>query len=265
VTAPAGSQLGSTGTGTFAPSPGAAPMHRMVLTQARLELSLMLRNGEQFLLLAVIPVLLLSLFATVDLVEVPGRPVDFVTPGILALAVLSTAFTGQAIGTGFDRRYGVLKRLAATPLSRRGFVLAKTLAVLAIEAAQVTVLSLLALALGWSPRGSVLPVLVLLLLGTAVFSGLGLLLAGTLKAEVTLALANLVHLLLLAAGAVVVPLDRFPAVLADVLAYTPMTALSEGLRDVLVDGSALPWGPVAVLAGWAVVAVAAASRLFRWE
>jgi ABC-2 type transport system permease protein len=252
-------------TGTFAPAPGAAPLSRMVTAQARLELSLMLRNGEQLLLLVVVPVLLLVLFATVDLVDLPGRAVDFVTPGILGLAVLSTAFTGQAIGTGFDRRYGVLKRLGATPLSRRGFVLAKTLAVLAIEAGQVVLLSLIALALGWEPHGSVLPVLLLLLVATAAFSGLGLLLAGTLRAEGTLAVANLVHLVLLGTGAVVVPLDRFPSAAADLLSYTPMAALSEGLRDVLVAGSAMPWGPLAVLGVWAVAAVAAAGAWFRWE
>jgi ABC-2 type transport system permease protein len=251
--------------GTFAPQPGAAPLGRMVAAQARLELTLMMRNGEQLILLAVLPVVLLVLLATVDLVDVPGRRVDYVTPGILALAVLSTAFTGQAIGTGFDRRYGVLKRLAATPLPRRGLVLAKTLAVLAIEAGQLLVLSALALGLGWAPRGSAVTVVALLVLGTAAFSGLGLLIAGTLRAEATLAVANLVHLLLLGTGAVVVPLERFPDGLASVLSLTPMAALAEGLRDVLQDGAAPPWGPLAVLAAWAVAAVAAASAWFRWE
>ena len=256
-------------TGTFAPHPGAAPLPRMVAAQARLELTLMLRNGEQLLLLGVIPVLLLVLFSTVDLLDLPGRAVDYVTPGILGLAVLSTAFTGQAIGTGFDRRYGVLKRLGATPLPRRGFVLARTLAVLAIEAAQLSVLSVLALALGWAPHWSsgVAPLagVALFLVATVAFSGLGLLLAGTLRAEATLATANFVHLLLLGTGAVVVPLDRFPDGAGAVLSLNPLAALTEGLRAVLQDGDGVPWRPLAVLTAWAVVAVAAAGRFFRWE
>jgi ABC-2 type transport system permease protein len=257
-----------TSVGTFTPRPGAAPLPRMVAAQARLELTLMLRNGEQLLLLVAMPLLLLVIFATVDIVTLPGEPIDFVAPGVIGLAVLSTAFTGQAIGTGFDRRYGVLKRLGATPLSRRALVLAKTLAVLAIEACQVIVLAVVATALGWSPRwsaGSVVVTVVLLLLATAAFSGLGLLLAGTLRAEATLAVANLVHLLLLGTGAVLVPLDRFPDAAASLLAANPLAALTEGLRAVLHDGVGVPWWSVVVLAVWAVLGVGAAARFFRWE
>ncbi len=120
-----------------APEPGAAPLPQMIGAQAGLELRILLRNGEQLLLTLIIPVLLLVAFGHEALVSVPGRRIDFVVPGILALAVLSTAFTSQAIGTGFERRYGVLKRLGASPLSRKGLIAAKTVSVLAVELGQV--------------------------------------------------------------------------------------------------------------------------------
>ncbi|GGX74709.1 ABC transporter permease [Streptomyces fructofermentans] len=255
-----------TATGAYAPRPGAAPLPRMIATQAALETRMLLRNGEQLLLTVVIPTLLLVLFGAVDIVDTgEGRAVDFLAPGILALAVMSTAFTGQAIATGFERRYGVLKRLAASPLPRWGLMTAKTLSVLVTEILQVLLVTVIALALGWSPHGSPLAVLLLLVLGTAAFSGLGLLMAGTLRAEATLAAANLVFLLLLVGGGVVVPLDKFPQAAQDVLGLLPITALSEGLRDVLQHGAGVPWGNLGILAVWAVVALAAAGRFFRWE
>lgn len=252
--------------GTYAPRPGAAPLGRMITAQAVLETKMLLRNGEQLLLTVVIPTLLLVLFSTVDIVDTgSGEAVDFLTPGILALAVMSTAFTGQAIATGFERRYGVLKRLGASPLPRWALMAAKTLSVLVTEVLQVVLLTVIAFALGWSPHGNPFAVLLLLVLGTAAFSGLGLLMAGTLKAEATLAAANLVFLLLLVGGGVIVPLDKFPDAAQSVLGLLPISALSDGLRDVLRDGAAMPWGDLGILAVWAVVGLGAAGRFFRWE
>lgn len=234
--------------GTFTPGPGAAPVSRMIFAQTALETRMLLRNGEQLLLTVIIPALLLVLFSTVDIITVPAKEggaaksVDFLAPGVLALAVMSTAFTGQAIATGFDRRYGVLKRLGASPLPRRALLTAKTLSVLVTEVLQIALLSVIALGLGWSPQGNPLSVAALLLLGTAAFSGLGLLMAGTLKAEMTLAAANLVFLLLLVGGGVIVPMEKFPEAVRSVLELLPITALSDGLRAVLQQGSALPWG-----------------------
>lgn len=259
-------------TGTYAPRPGAAPVGRMIAAQAALETRMLLRNGEQLLLTVIIPSLLLVLFSTVDIVTLPvsgtggaDSAVDFLAPGILALAVLSTAFTGQAIATGFERRYGVLKRLGASPLPRWALMTAKTLAVLVTEVLQIALLSAIALGLGWSPQGDPLSVLVLLVLGTAAFSGLGLLMAGTLKAEATLAAANLVFLLLLVGGGVIVPLERFPDAARSVLELLPIAALSDGLRAVLQDGAVLPWGDALTLAVWAVLGLGAAAKFFRWE
>ncbi|QHC21774.1 ABC transporter permease [Streptomyces sp. GS7] len=254
------------GTGTFAPRPGAAPLPRMIRAQAALETRMLLRNGEQLLLTVVIPTLLLVLFSAVDIIDTgAGKSVDFLAPGILALAVLSTAFTGQAIATGFERRYGVLKRLGASPLPRWALMTAKTCAVLVTEVLQVVLLTVVAFALGWSPRGNPVSVVLLLLVGTAAFSGLGLLMAGTLKAEATLAAANLVFLLLLVGGGVIVPLAKFPEAAQTVLGLLPISALSDGLRTVLQHGAGIPWADLGILAVWAVVGLGAAAKFFRWE
>jgi ABC-2 type transport system permease protein len=255
--------------GTFAPRPGAAPLSRMVLTQARMESRLMLRNGEQLLIAVVIPVIaLVGLVGAADSIGLDyDRPVvDVITPGVLALAVLSTSFTSLAIATGFERRYGVLKRLGTSPLPRGGLLAGKILALLLVEVLQVVVIGGVGLVLGWSPSpgatgvvGAVLAVL----LGTAAFASLGLLVAGTLRAEATLAVANLIYLLLLAGGAVLLPATAYGA-FGDVAAWLPSGALGEAMRGALVD-HVVAGRELAVLAGWAAVGSVLASRTFRWE
>jgi len=255
------------------PAPGAAAYARMAVAHGRFELGQLLRNGEQLLLVLVIPTVLLVLLTEVDVVDLgPGPRVAFLLPGVLALAVMSTAFTSLAIATGFERRYGVLKRLGSTPLPRSALLLGKTGAVLVVEAGQVVLLVAVALALGWRPSpgaqhssGTTWWAAVgLVVLGTVAFAGLGLLMAGTLRAEATLAAANLVYLLLLLAGGIVVPLSRFPEGLRGLLGWLPSTALADGLRAAL-GGRPVPAHAVVVLLVWAVVTVAAAARWFRWE
>ena len=254
----------------LAPAPGAAPLHRMIAAQTTLETRTLLRNGEQLLLTLVIPLLLLAAFGLEPLVSFGAgmSRIDFLTPGIIALAVMSTAFTSQAIATGFERRYGVLKRLGATPLSRAGLISAKTATVIGVELLQGALILLVALAIGWRPDASAAAIVVaplLILLGTAAFSGLGLLMAGTLRAEATLAGANLVYVVLLGVGGVIFPLTRFPAGARPVLELLPTGALSTGLRSVLQQGTVFPAGNVATLAVWAVVAIALAARTFKWD
>jgi ABC-2 type transport system permease protein len=251
------------------PAPGAAPLAKMVTAQAGLELRTLSRNGEQLMLTLIIPVLLLVAFGRADLVSI-GKVsrIDFVVPGILALAVLSTAFTSQAIGTGFERRYGVLKRLGASPLSRGGLIAAKTATVLAVELVQAAIILAVGALLDWRPVASPMAVLwvpVLLLAGTAAFSGLALLMAGTLRAEATLAAANLLYLILLGLGAVLFPFSKFPAGMRPVLRLLPSGALSDGLRSLLAHGSGLPGQDLLVLCVWAVVTITLAARTFRWE
>ncbi len=248
---------------SLAPDGVAAPRAQMLRAQTRAELTLLLRNGEQVLLTLVIPLGLLVVLSQVPFVNVTGRRIDFFVPGVLALAVMSAAFTGQAIGTGFERQYGVLKRLGATPLPRSVLLLAKTSAVLLVEVLQVTLICLVGGLLGWHPHGSAVGVVALLVLGTAAFSGLGLLLGGTLRGLTTLAAANLLWFVLLSLGGVLYPLSELgPG--QQVARLLPTAALSDGLRQLLQHST---WSgqDLLVLAAWAVVSLTAASKLFRWE
>jgi ABC-2 type transport system permease protein len=236
----------------------------MLAAQAGTELRLALRNGEQVLVTLVIPVVLLVGLTLLDVVPLPEPRVAAVTPSVLALAVLSTAFTSQAIMLGFDRRYGVIRRLAATALPRWLLVAGRLVAVLGTVAVQMAVLGALAAALGWRPPAAgVVWALPLVLLGCAAFGALGLLLGGTLRAEVVLAVANAVWFVLLLAGGIVVPVDRLPGPLAAVAGFLPSGALAEALRAALTTGAAPAAAPVVVLVVWTVAATAAAVRLVR--
>ncbi len=255
--------------------PGATPpsaarqLTRALAAQTAAEARLTLRRGESVLLTLAIPVGLLVFFSVVHVLPLPAgvrRPVQFLAPGILALAVMSTAMVSLGIATGFERQYLVLKRLGSTPLGRPTLLAAKTLAVLAVEVLQVAVLSGVALALGWRPGGDPAAALGAVLLATAAFSGIGLTMAGTLRAEVTLAAANGLYLILLLVGGMVFPLSHLPGALADVARALPSAALSGALHASLTGGG--PGGGVeswAVLAGWAVLAPVVAAFTFRWE
>lgn len=249
--------------GTFAPSPGAAPFVRQVLAQAGMETRLLLRNGEQLLLAIVIPVIvLIGGVRGAERIDL-SYGVDTFTPGVLALAVMSTAFTSLAIATGFERRYGVIKRLGSSPLSRTGLLVGKVVALLAVEVLQIAVISGVGFALGWEPDASAVGLLALLVCGTAAFAALGLLVAGALRAEATLAAANLVYLLLMAGGAVVLPASAYGG-FGDVVSWLPSGALGEGMRAALGD-AVVPWRDLAVLVGWAGVGAVATARTFSWE
>ncbi len=242
-----------------------APPRARVLAQARFEARTLLSNGEQLLVSVLLPA---AALVGLTLASVPdlgaGRRVDLATAGTLALAVVSTAFTGQAIATGFDRRAGVLRLLGTTPLGRGGLLAGKALAVLAVLAVQVVVLGGLGLALGWRPvAAGLLPGLVSLLLGAGAFVALALLLAGTLRAEAVLAVANLVWVAFLGLG-VLAPTASLPGPLATLAAMLPSGALGDALRTALVGGG-WPWAAWAVLAAWGVLAGAAAARWFRWS
>lgn len=253
----------------LSPRPGAASRPAMLRSQISMELRLLSRNGEQLLLTLVIPLVLLILGArsnkVVDLG--PGRPIDIITPGILALAVLSTSFTSLAIATGFERRYGVIKRLGASPLPRWGLLVGKIGAIAIIEIVQLAILSIVGLLLGWQPHGgatAVAQALLLVVLGTAAFGSLGLLIAGVLRAEATLAVANLVYVLLLVGGGLIVPLSRYPEAASHALQVLPSGALGQGLRDAFA-GSGPGSFTVVVLIMWAVCCGLGVSRTFKWE
>jgi len=244
----------------------AADSRRRVLAQAGFEVGSLLRNGEQLLVSLVLPAMaLVGLSVTTTPSLGPGTRIDVATPGVIALCVISAAFTAQAISTAFDRRYAVLRYLGVTPLGRGGLVAAKVIATLAVEVLQIGAIAVLGLALGWRPEVSGIPYAVLfVVLGTWAFVALALLLAGTLRAEAVLAIANLVWVLLLAVGGVIVPRTELPAGVSHVVAYLPSAGLADGLRSALVDG-VLNLPALAVVVAWGLVATVLAARLFRFD
>ncbi|QXC59482.1 ABC transporter permease [Aquihabitans sp. G128] len=244
----------------------ASPAGRRWWAQTRIELLLTLRRGESILLTFAIPVVLLAFFSLVDVLPTgTDDPVDFLFPGVLALAVMSTALVSVAIATGFERQMGVLKRLGSTPLSRGQLLGAKTAAVVVIEALQIVVLVVEGTLLGFRFSGpSIGAALLAAVLATIAFAGLGLLMAGTLPALTTLAAANGVYLLLLLLGGMVIPLSKLPSGLRAFSQALPSGALAEVFHGALGSGS-IPGHAWVVLAVWAVIAPVAAARFFRWE
>jgi ABC-2 type transport system permease protein len=239
---------------------------RAVAAQTRLELMLTLRRGESLVVTMLIPLGILVFFSKVDAVNTSlPHPVDFLVPGVLALAVMSTAMVSLGIATGFERRYGVLKRLGSTPLSRAGLLGAKTANVLVLELVQTAVIVATGLALGWHTSERLVPAIGVLLIGTIAFAGVGMLLAGTLRAEANLAAANGLFLVLLFLGGMAYPLHKLPDLLETFAKALPAAALSETVRAVLSPGGSFPTGELVVLVAWAIAAPLAAARWFRWE
>lgn len=244
----------------------AASVGVRVRSQAAFDAATILRNGEQLLVSIVLPVLALVGLTLSPYPEITGHPrIDVAVPGVFALAILSSAFTGQAIGTGFDRRYGVLRLLGTTPLGRDGFLSGRALAVLAIQVLQFGVLAAAGVALGWRPAAGALPgFLAFWLVGTAAFVALALLFAGTLRAEAVLALANLVWVLMAGAGGVLVAASHYPGPWASIVGALPPGALGDGMRAAFLE-HAVAWGPLGILAGWGALFALATTRLFRWS
>jgi len=239
------------------------------LAQAGMELRLTARRGENVLVTIVIPVVVLLFFASVSFLPAgAGRPVDFLLPGTLALAVIATSLVNLGIATAYERNYGVLKRLGGSPLTRGGLLAAKMSAVLVVEVAQVALLIAIAVvALGWAPGpGASLAVFVVsLMLGTVAFAGLGLLLAGALRAEATLAVANGLFIAFLLLGGIVLPVSHLPPPLAAIASVLPAAALADAFRVALGSGAGDLGPSLLILAAWGVVTVALAVRTFRWE
>ena len=235
--------------------------------QLRHEVSTTLRNSEQLLLTLIIPVMLLVFFSLVDVLPTDTKdPVDFLAPGILGLAVMSSAMVSLGIGTGFERTYKVLKRLGTTPLGRTRLIVAKIVSVIVVELVQFAVLVPVAYALGWRPSapnwlGAVAGVVV----GTVAFAGIGLSLAGRLRGEINLAAQNGLYLILLLLGGMVIPFAKLPGAISAVAKALPSGALADVLRETLAHGGVRPGTSWLILTGWAIATPIAASRLFRWE
>ena len=234
--------------------------------QLRVELLLLLRQPENVLVILILPVLLLVFFAGVRVLpSVKGRPIDFLVPGILTLALMSTGLVTLGISTAYQRYYRVLKRLGGTPLRRSTLVAAKATSVLLIEVVQVLLLLVIAkLGFGWRGHGSPILVALVLIFGAFTFSAIGLTMAGALRAELTLGGANGLYLLFLVMGGIALPVRQLPFFVQPIARALPPSAVSASLRAIL-DGGAFPTASFALLAAWALVSGAAAVVWFSWE
>jgi ABC-2 type transport system permease protein len=251
-------------TGTFTPDPGRAATRTVLSRQIRMELVLTARRGEAVVLAMGVPLLVLLGAGLTRATTLPtGNRLGYVVPGVLALTVMSTAFTGQAITTGYERSYGVLKRLGASPLTRPGLLASKTAAVLCLVVAQVLVLALIGVAVGWRPDlARIVPALGVTVLATAAYCGLALVIASVLKPETTTAAATLIYVIMLAAGGIMFAAPDLGTAGWFVL---PLAAHAEALRDALTAGTAIPGTIWLSLTLWAVVSLTAAAKRFRWE
>jgi ABC-2 type transport system permease protein len=240
---------------------------KALLAQLQVELLLARRRGESVLITVVVPIVLLVFFGAVAPPATGAEPpTDFLVPGLLALAIMSTSMVSLGIATAYERYYGALKRLIGSPLPRASLLAAKTGAILLIEAVQIVMLSVIAkLAFGWNPTGSVPLALLALLLGSVAFAGLGLWMAGTLRAEATLAVANGLYLVFLLLGGFVFPIERLPGALGTLSRVLPPAALTDATRAALVGPPDAVGGSLAVLAAWAVITAGAAALTFRAE
>ncbi len=237
-----------------------------LIAQTRMEIRLTMRRFEAVLITMVVPVILLIFLGLIGLApEEYSRPVDFLLPSMLVLAVMSTGLVGLSIRTAYERSYGVLKRLGSTPLSRGNLLLAKINSVILVTLIQIVVLiGIAALGFGWRPEGNVLLAGIVLVIGTATFAGLGLLLAGILRAETTLAAANTIYIFLLLFGGIIWPAERLPGAVSVVSSLLPSSAFATALRDILSTGEA-PVTPIIILSVWGIAGILIASRTFRWE
>ncbi len=249
------------------PSNKAASQLSQVLTQMRFELLLTARRGENVLVTLIVPVLLLIFFASLNIVpSVNGSAINFLLPGILAIAIMAAGMVNLGIATAYERYYGVLKRLGSSPLPRSGLIIAKVIAILILEIIQVILLVGVAILLyGWRPEGSPLLALLVVILGTITFAALGLAMAGALRAELTLAGANALFLLFILIGGGILPLSHLPAPIAAIAQILPAAALTQALQTSMTSGGAFPTFALIVLTAWAVLILLVAIRTFKWE
>jgi ABC-2 type transport system permease protein len=245
----------------------AASFGRQVWAQTQVELLMTLRRGESVLITLIVPVILLIFFTSLNIVPTTNeKAVDFLLPGMLALAVMATGMVSLGIATAYERYYGVLKRLGSSPLPRSGLIIAKVISVLALEVIQIIVLVGVAMLFyGWRPIGSPLLALLVMAIGTITFSALGLAMAGALRAEVTLAGANALYLLFLLLGGGILPLSHLPAPLAAFAQILPAAALTQALQASLSGGAAFPSFALTILVAWAIIILLIAVRTFKWE
>jgi ABC-2 type transport system permease protein len=245
----------------------AAPLIKQIFHQVRFELLLTARRGENILVTLILPVMLLIFFTSLNIAPLTnGKAIDFLLPGIIAIAIIAAGMVNLGIATAYERYYGVLKRLGSSPLPRSGLIIAKIIAILILEVVQVIVLvGVATLLYSWRPTGSPLLTLLTIVLGTITFASLGLAMAGALRAEATLAGANALFLVFLLIGGGVLPLDHLPPLLANVAQILPAAPLAQALQATMNAGRAFPAIQLLTLAIWAIIILLVAIRTFKWE
>jgi ABC-2 type transport system permease protein len=258
----------TTSTTSIQAQPQSASFAKLLLHQAKTELTMTLRQGERVMVTLFIPILLLVGFNALKVVPAPSgeSTTDFLLPGVLALAIISAGMVSLGIATAYERHYGVLKRLGTSPLPRSVLIMAKIISVLALELIQTIVLVAVAAVLyGWRPSGSLPLAILAALLGTITFAALGLTMAGGLRASSTLVFSNALYLVFVFIGGGIFPLDRLPGPLANLAQILPSAALTQALRDTLIAGNSFPAGAFGLLGFWAVVILLVAVASFKWE
>lgn len=241
---------------------------RPYLAQSKAEIKLALTQGESLLVTIGIPVIVLiglSLTKALPLPSTAKKATDFLVPGTMTLALMATGMVSTSIATGVERSYGVLKRLGTTPLGRPALLAAKMTSILVVEIIQLAVLAIIGVLLGWQPTGSFWLFLASAILATAAFSGIGLLMAGTMKSEVIIGAANGIYLILLFIGGIIMPISSLPEALATFARLLPAAALSEALYHSVGIGGSIPLWAWLNLIIWAVGAPLIAARTFKWE
>ncbi|AZA11476.1 ABC transporter permease [Corynebacterium gerontici] len=244
--------------GAFRPHPQRASVATMLAAQGWIEAKLFLRHGEQLLLSFIIPIAgLLALHFQ----PVIDTHLDHVFPTMLAMAAMSSGFTGQAISLAFDRRYGALKRTGASGVPAWTIVLGKILGVLGVSLLQIVLLSLCALALGWDVSGAGIAIgLITFFIGVAMFTTFGLLMGGSLSSELVLGFANLLWFALIGVAAVVMMRDGEPPSIG--LELVPSVALADGLRDAF--NGVFPWMQTLIMLGYSAIGVLGANKWFKF-
>ena len=198
-----------------------------------------------------------------------SRYVDWLIPGIVGMTIMGTGMWGVGFSIVQARMRKVLKRLAASPMRRREYLLAQVLARLVFLGPEVVVpLAFGALALGMPIRGSYGAVAVVCLAGAVAFTALGLLAASRPRTfEGISGLLNLCMLPMWILSGVFFSSANFPDAIQPLVQALPLTALIDALRAVVLEGAAVGdiSGELMLLGVWAVIPFSLAMALFRWR
>jgi ABC-2 type transport system permease protein len=234
---------------------------------AQWETRLLLRNGEQLLLTFVIPIgLMLALTLTTMFTAYQGTDgLSSALATVLTVSVISGAFTSLAIATAFERRSGALRFLGTTPLTRGELLTGKFAATAVVTLLSAAAVCVVATFVGWRPDASTGWAVPIVLLGVAAFAAWGMALAGLLRAEAVLAVANGLFLALIMFGGVIIPASALPGPLGTLVGWLPSGALAAALHSSLVEHTGPSAQPVAVLVAWLTVGAVVARRTFRWS